>query len=151
MDLSGRIDIKAPKAQVAAAIRDPEVLRQMIPACSGVERVSDSAFDARIEKEIGPITLRLNVRITVDPPEDADVYQMQVTGRSMIAGSVQMTADLALAARGDRTTLDYSGTLAATGLCAKVLHGRETMLADRTTAMFHKLRQEIEAQARTGV
>lgn len=145
MDLSGSIDINAPLDRVAAAIREPEMLRPMIPGCVGVDRVSPSEFAGRIEKDIGPVTLKLTTQIIVEPPELATAYRMQLSGRSMIAGSVKVTVNITLSPGPGVTTLAYTGNLEATGLSSRLLKGRETLLTDRTNAMFAKLKGEIEA------
>jgi uncharacterized protein len=145
MHLSGTIQIVAPQDQVAAAMRQPEMLRQMIPGCVDVVQVSDTEFGARIEKEIGPVTLRLPVQVTVEPAETENSYQLQITGRSMIAGSVQVTVAVQLGPESGGTRVDYTGDLRATGLSARLLKGREESLMHRTDAMFAKLKGEVEA------
>lgn len=152
MDLAGNIDIRAPHDRVAAAIREPEMLRPMIPGCVSVDPVSATEFAARIEKEVGPVTLKLTAQVIVEPPELSSTYRMQVAGKSMIAGSVRVSVDIVLTPRQDVTNLAYSGTLEATGLSSRLLKGREADLMNRTNAMFLRLKGEIEnPAAATGV
>ena len=38
MELSGDVYIPAPRQQVWDALNDPEVLRQAVPGCQGIEK-----------------------------------------------------------------------------------------------------------------
>ena len=41
MDMSGEYHIAAPRAEVWAALNDPEVLKECIPGCEELEKTSD--------------------------------------------------------------------------------------------------------------
>jgi carbon monoxide dehydrogenase subunit G len=144
MELSGRTVFRVPQDRLAAALRDPEVLRRMVPACTGVTQLSPTEYEARIEKTAGPMTVRMTARISVEPL-DGNRYLLRAKGRNALAGSVEAVLTLTLAPAPGGTSLGHAGHLTATGLAARLLSGREAMLAERTDGMFRQLREAIEA------
>ncbi|MDA3889558.1 MAG: carbon monoxide dehydrogenase subunit G, partial [Allgaiera sp.] len=72
MDLQNTQVIAAPRADVWAAINDPEVLKRCIPGCDEVTRVSDTEMDAKITLKIGPVKASFKGKVTyedVNEPE----------------------------------------------------------------------------------
>jgi hypothetical protein len=144
MELSGQTLFAVPPARLAEALQDPGVLRQMIPACTAVERLSPTEYAARIEKVAGPLTFRMTARVTVEPL-GSDRYLLRASGRNALAGSVVAVLTLTLAADPAGSRLSHTGHLTATGLAGRLLKGRQAALDARTEGLFRKLRQAIEA------
>jgi carbon monoxide dehydrogenase subunit G len=143
MELSGRTVFRVQQDRLAEALRDPETLRRMIPACTAVSQLSPTEYEARIEKAAGPMKLRMTARVSVEPL-DANRYLLRAKGRNALAGSVEAVLTLTLAPAPGGTSLGHAGHLTATGLAGRLLSGREEMLAERTEGMFRELRQVIE-------
>ena len=54
MDMKGEYRIEAPRQAVWDALNDPEILKQSIPGCEELEKVSDTEFAARVKAKVGP-------------------------------------------------------------------------------------------------
>jgi uncharacterized protein len=107
MNLTDQQRIEAPKAAVWAALNDPEVLRQCIPGCKEIERVSPTEMTAKATIKIGPITATFGGRVTffdIDPPNG---YTIAGEGQGGVAGFAKGSAIVRLVADGPATILHY--------------------------------------------
>jgi carbon monoxide dehydrogenase subunit G len=145
MELAGQTDFRVPRDRVAQALRDPDMLRRMIPACTGVTRLSPDTYEARIEKAAGPVTLRMTAQVSVEDLGQ-DRYILRAKGRSTLAGSVVAVLTLALLPAPGGTSLSHSGYLTATGLAGKLLGDHEDAVAGRVEGMFREIRDVIETR-----
>ena len=71
MEMKGEQRIAASRARVWEALNDPDVLRQCIPGCQSLEKLSDDRLQAVVEIKIGPIGARFNGAVTLsdlNPP-----------------------------------------------------------------------------------
>lgn len=146
--LSGQVAIAAAPAAVAAALRDPAVLRRMIPGCTDVMPIGPDTWSARIEKAAGPVTLRLVAQLALETLPDGAGYVLTARGKSLIAGSVSLRLALALTGAPGATLLQHEGVLQAEGLAGRLLQGNEAQVAARTGQLFDRLREHVEATAR---
>lgn len=146
MELNGSTDFPLPPEQLAQALRDPEMLRQMIPGCVAVTRTSDTAYHARIEKAAGPVTFRMTADLDIEPLAEHR-FQLRAKGRNALAGTVAAVLVLDLAPIATGTRLTHGGHLTATGLAGRMLSSREEMLSRRTEGMFRHLRQILADKA----
>ena len=48
MEMTGEFRIPAPRQRVWEALNDPETLKQCIPGCQTIEKVSDTEFTAKV-------------------------------------------------------------------------------------------------------
>jgi len=146
--LSGRIEIAAAPAVVAAALHDPAMLRRMIPGCTDISPAGPDAWSARIEKAAGPVILRLVARIALQTLPDGVGYVLTAQGKSLIAGSVSLRLALALHDADGSTVLEHDGALRAEGLAGRLLQRTEARVAARSDQLFSSLREHAEAAAR---
>ena len=56
MDMQGSERIEAPVETVWRALNDPEILKQAIPGCESLDKISDTHMTAKVVLKIGPIT-----------------------------------------------------------------------------------------------
>src|SRR6266852_6179979 len=71
MDMTGTQHIEAPRDVVWAALNDVEVLRQSIPGCQSIEKVSDTEMNAKVILKVGPVKATFIGKVTLsdlDPP-----------------------------------------------------------------------------------
>ena len=71
MDMTGNQHIEAPRDVVWAALNDVEVLRQSIPGCQSIEKVSDTEMNAKVILKVGPVKATFTGKVTLsdlDPP-----------------------------------------------------------------------------------
>jgi carbon monoxide dehydrogenase subunit G len=107
MDMKDSQRIEAPRDAVWAALNDPEVLRQCIPGCESIEKLSDTQMEAASTLRIGPIKASFKGKVTfsdIDPPNG---YTISGEGSGGMAGHAKGGAKVSLVADGAATLLDY--------------------------------------------
>jgi carbon monoxide dehydrogenase subunit G len=120
MELSGENRIEAPRPVVWAALNDPEVLRQCIPGCEAIEKVSDTEFTATVRAAVGPVKARFTGRVTlsdIDPPK---AYTISGEGQGGPAGFAKGGAHVELSEDGAATILRYASQAQVGGKLAQI-------------------------------
>ena len=140
MEMTGRYQIPAPRAKVWAALNDPVVLKQCIPGCQEMEKVSDTEMTATVKTKVGPVSATFIGTITlsnIDPPNG---YTITGEGKGGVAGFAKGGADVALSDDNGVTLLTYSakgqvgGKLAQVG--ARLVDASAKQMADQFFAAF---------------
>ena len=137
MDLTGEYRIPAPREAVWAALNDPEILKQCIPGCESIEKLSDTAFTARVALAVGPVKAKFTGKVVLadlNPPES---YTISGEGQGGVAGFGKGSAAVRLAEDGpSATVLHYTAQAAVGGKLAQI----GTRLVDATA---RKLAEEF--------
>ena len=107
MELNDEIVINAPRAEVYAALNDPEVLQDCIPGCEELEKVSDTELAAKVKLKIGPVKASFKGDVTLDPSEAPAAFSLTGAGNGGVAGFAKGGADVELEEAGDTTVLRY--------------------------------------------
>ena len=71
MDMTGEYRIPAPRQKVWDALNDPEILKQAIPGCETITKLSDTEMSAKVRAKVGPVSARFGGKVTLsdlDPP-----------------------------------------------------------------------------------
>jgi len=55
MEMSGEIKIDASRARVWAGLNDPAVLKDSIPGCTALEKISDTEMTATVDTKVGMV------------------------------------------------------------------------------------------------
>jgi carbon monoxide dehydrogenase subunit G len=140
MTMAGEQLLPAPREKVWAALNDVEVLKQCIPGCESLEKLSDTEFQAIATNKIGPVKARFKgkVRLTdLDPPNG---YKISGEGDGGIAGFAKGGATVTLTEKDGGTLLSYTveaqigGKLAQLG--QRLINGVAKKLADDFFAKF---------------
>ena len=108
MDMNGSQRIEASREVVYAALNDPEVLKQCVPGCESIEKVSDTELVAKVVLRIGPVKASFggNIHLAdLDPPNG---YSISGEGSGGIAGHAKGGAKVRLEADGEATILHYN-------------------------------------------
>ena len=151
MEMSGEYRIAAPRARVWAALNDPAILKDAIPGCTELSKVSDTEMTATVQAKVGMVraTFKGNVTLSnLDPPKS---YTISGEGKGGVAGFASGGADVALGEDGpDATVLKYTargqvgGKLAQVG--ARLIDATAKQMADQFFAAFAaKLNAEPES------
>jgi hypothetical protein len=133
MNITGESIIRASPAEVWRALNDPEVLRQCIPGCDSLEKVSDTEFKAVVSTKIGPMQTRFNGAVTLSDLDPPNGYTISGAGSGGVAGNAKGSARVRLAAVPEGTRLAYdvdaqvSGKLAQLG--SRLIEGVAKMMA----------------------
>jgi len=107
MKLTGEEIILAPRDAVWQALNDPEILRQAIPGCEEIEKISDTEMKARVVAKVGPVKAAFhgNVHLSdLDPPNG---YTISGEGKGGLAGFAKGGAVVRLEVVPEGTKLSY--------------------------------------------
>src|ERR687892_132256 len=63
MDMTGERRIAAPRQRVWEGLNDPEILKQAIPGCQEIEKVSDTEFTAKVRAKVGPVSAKFGGKL----------------------------------------------------------------------------------------
>lgn len=120
MEMSGEHRIPAPRQAVWEALNDPDVLKQCIPGCESLEKLSDTEMKGQVRAKVGPVSAKFAGMVTlsnVTPPEG---YTIQGEGKGGAAGFAKGGADVKLAEDGDDTILTYQANAQVGGKLAQI-------------------------------
>jgi carbon monoxide dehydrogenase subunit G len=140
MEMHGELRIQAPRQQVWEKLNDPETLKNCIPGCESVDKVSDTEFTAKVVARVGPVKASFSGKVTLtdlDPPAG---YTITGEGTGGVAGFAKGSAKVALDDAGDETVLRYGvqaqvgGKLAQIG--SRLIDATSRKMADEFFSRF---------------
>jgi hypothetical protein len=120
MEMTGEFRIAAPRQRVWEGLNDPEILKQCIPGCQTLEKVSDTEFNGRVVASVGPVRATFGGKVTLselDPPQS---YTISGEGSGGVAGFAKGGANVNLAEEGAATLLTYTVQAQVGGKLAQV-------------------------------
>jgi carbon monoxide dehydrogenase subunit G len=120
MEMTGEFRIPVPRRRVWEALNDPEVLKQCIPGCQTLEKVSDTEFNGKVVASVGPVRATFGGKVTLsdlDPPQS---YTISGEGSGGVAGFAKGGAKVNLAEDGAATVLTYAVQAQVGGKLAQV-------------------------------
>src|SRR3954464_824416 len=120
MDMTGEERIAAPRAAVWAALNDPDILKQCIPGCQSLERISPTQLTATVKLKIGPVSASFNGDVTLSNINAPESYTISGEGKGGIAGFAKGGADVVLKEDGDETILQYQAKAQVGGKIAQL-------------------------------
>jgi hypothetical protein len=106
--MTGEYKIAAPREKVWAALNDPEVLRQAIPGCEDIKKLSDTELEASAKAKIGPMSARFAGKVVLSDLNPPVGYTLTGEGSGGAAGFAKGEAKVALSEDGDATILRYT-------------------------------------------
>ncbi|HEY1299697.1 MAG TPA: carbon monoxide dehydrogenase subunit G [Stellaceae bacterium] len=109
MEMTGEFRIPASRQRVWEALNDPEILKECIPGCETIEKVSDTEFTAKVVAKVGPVRATFGGKVNLsdlDPPRG---YTISGEGSGGVAGFAKGSAKVDLDEEGaDATLLKYA-------------------------------------------
>ena len=108
MDMNGTQRIEAPREKVYVALNDPEVLKQCIPGCETIERLSDTEMRAVVTLRVGPVKASFVGMVTLSDLDPPNGYTITGEGSGGGAGFAKGGAKVRLEADGKATILNYT-------------------------------------------
>jgi carbon monoxide dehydrogenase subunit G len=109
MEMTGERRIAAPRQRVWEALNDPAVLQQAIPGCESVERSAEDEFKAKMAIKLGPMSAKLNGKVTLSNVVPPESYTITGEGQGGAMGFFKGGADVRLAEDGpEATVLSYA-------------------------------------------
>src|SRR6202030_1608410 len=96
MEMHGEMRIPAPRAAGWAKLNDPETLKNCIPGCETVEKVSDTEFTAKVVARVGPVKASFSGKVTLTDLVPPESYTITGEGTGGVAGFAKGSAKVAL-------------------------------------------------------
>lgn len=134
MEMTGQQVVPLPQAQTWEALNDTAVLKECIPGCEALDKVSDNQYQLTMKSRIGPVSARFKGLMTLENVDAPRGYTMVFEGQGGVAGFAKGQAAVTLSEDGDGTLLSYSckamvgGKIAQLG--ARLIDGVARKLAD---------------------
>jgi carbon monoxide dehydrogenase subunit G len=134
MTMNGEVQLTAPREVVWTKLNDPEVLKQCIPGCEELNKVSDTEFQAVATIKIGPVKAKFKGRVHLSDMDPPNGYKISGEGEGGVAGFAKGGAVVKLAEKDGGTLLSYDvesqigGKLAQLG--QRLVQGTAKKLAD---------------------
>src|SRR5215470_6973432 len=148
MDLTGEYKIPAPREAVWKALNDPEILKQAIPGCESIQKISDTEMTAKVTARVGPVKASFSGKVTLSDLDPPNGYKIAGEGQGGVAGFAKGGADVRLKPdeSGSGTILTYTanvgGKLAQIG--SRLIEGTSKQMADQ---FFGKFAEIVAASA----
>jgi len=120
VEIQGEYLIASPRERVWDALNDVDTLKECIPGCESLERVSDEELKAVVMAAIGPVRARFNTTITLENLQPPTSYTMVGESKGGAAGFGRGTATVTLTDRDGATELHYSADFKVGGKLAQV-------------------------------
>ncbi len=143
MKLSGENHINASREEVWKALNDPDVLREAIPGCNSLEKVSDTQFKATVTTKIGPVQAKFNGEVELQDLDPPNGYTISGKGSGGVAGNARGSAKVRLEPDGEGTKLSYDVDAQVTGklaqLGSRLIDSTAKMLAGQFFNRFEKI------------
>ncbi len=140
MDISGEYRIAASREAVWQALNDPEILKQCIPGCEELDKISDTEFAGKITAKVGPVKAKFTGKVKLSDLDPPNGCKISGEGNGGAAGFAKGGADVNLTDDGAGTLLAYKvdaqigGKLAQIG--SRLIEGTVRKTADDFFAKF---------------
>lgn len=148
MEMTGEQRIPLPQAQTWAALNDIDVLKEVIPGCEDITKMSAEEFDVQVKTKIGPVSARFKGRMTLKDVAEPSAYTIVFDGQGGAAGFAKGEARVELVPDGEETLLRYTakanigGKLAQIG--SRLVDGAARKLADQFFTAFRERYAPVE-------
>lgn len=143
MNMDGEERIGASVERVWEALNDPDILKQCIPGCQSLEKVSDTELTAVVALKIGPVKAKFNGSVELKDLNPPHSYSIVGEGKGGVAGFAKGGADVTLAEDGPGSTVltytakaDVGGKLAQLG--SRLITSTSKKLAGQFFSSFNE-------------
>jgi carbon monoxide dehydrogenase subunit G len=152
LEINGERKIPAPQHAVWNALNDPLVLRECIPGCDQMEKVSDTEYRLGMLAVVGPVKARFSGKLMLSDIVEPQGYALQFEGSGGAAGFGKGSARVALSSIGEtETQLDYTASAQVGGKLAQVgsrlIDGIARKIAEDFFTRFNALVTSTQAAA----
>src|SRR5215831_9284034 len=120
MEMTGEFRIPAPRQRVWEGLNNPQVLKQCIPGCQTLDKVSDTEFNGRVVASVGPVRATFSGKVTLSDLDPPLSYTINGEGSGGVAGFAKGGAKVDLAEDGGATVLHYAIQAQVGGKLAQV-------------------------------
>jgi hypothetical protein len=96
MDMTGEVRLPAPRETVWRALNDPEILKQSIPGCDEIQKLSDTEMTARVSARVGPVSAKFSGKVLLSNLDPPNGYTISGEGQGGVAGFAKGGAQVSL-------------------------------------------------------
>jgi len=145
MQLEDTRVIAAPRAEVWAAILNPDVLMACIPGCESLTGTPETGFEAAVVQKVGPVKARFTGVVSLSDIAPGESLTITGEGKGGPAGFAKGGARVRFETEGEGTRLSYTveasvgGKLAQLG--SRIIDGFARKLADE---FFQRFQDAVE-------
>ena len=116
MKLSGDIRIKAPRAKVFEALRDPHFFASCLEGVRDLAQVEGDRYKAVLETKVAYLRFRFDVTVELTRLEPPDAIEAKIEGTPVgVVGRLTATSRTELTEEGDTTSIRYEIESGLTG------------------------------------
>lgn len=120
MEMTGEQLIPLTQTETWDALNDPGVLKDCIPGCESIERLSDSEYEVVLTAKVGPVSAKFKGKMTMTDSDPPRAYTLSFEGQGGVAGFAKGEAKVALTPENGATRLAYSAKANVGGKLAQV-------------------------------
>jgi carbon monoxide dehydrogenase subunit G len=120
MDMNSERRLAASRQAVWAALNDADVLKQCIPGCESLEKLSDTEMTAKVTLGIGPVHATFTGKVTLSDLDPPNGYRLSGEGTGGIAGHARGGATVHLSDDGEDTLMRYEAQAEVGGRLAQL-------------------------------
>jgi carbon monoxide dehydrogenase subunit G len=120
MDMTGEERIVAARQAVWAALNDVEVLKQCIPGCESLEKLSETEMTAKVKLAIGPVKATFTGKVQLSDLDPPNGYRLSGEGVGGLAGHARGSAMVRLSDEGAGTLMRYEAKAEVGGRLAQL-------------------------------
>lgn len=120
MKMQGERLIAATQRDVWNALNNPDVLKQCIPGCEEMQKLSDTEFTAKVRAKVGPVSLTMTGDVQLSDLNPPVSYRITGQGKGGAAGFARGGADISLKDQGGSTLIVYNVDAQVGGKLAQI-------------------------------
>jgi len=105
MKMQGERLIAATQRDVWNALNNPDVLKQCVPGCEEMQKLSDTEFTAKVRAKVGPVSLIMTGDVQLSDLNPPVSYRITGQGKGGAAGFAKGGADISLKDQGGSTPI----------------------------------------------
>jgi len=140
MDMTGEQFIALPQQRVWEALNNPQVLKDCIPGCETMDKVSDTEYRVVLSAAVGPVKAKFSGKLVLSDLDPPNAYALSFEGSGGAAGFGKGNCKVSLLPAEGGTRLSYTahatigGKLAQVG--SRLIDGVARKMADDFFARF---------------
>ena len=142
MEMTGEQLIPLNQAETWHALNDTAVLKDCIPGCETIEKISDTEYQLTMTAKVGPVSAKFKGLMTLSDMAPPHSYTLLFEGQGGVAGFAKGQAYVQLSPEAEGTRLGYEvkamigGKLAQVG--ARLIDGVAKKIAGQFFSEFNK-------------
>jgi len=151
VEMTGQQLVPLPQQATWEALNDTQVLKECVPGCETLEKISDNQYELTMTSRIGPVSAKFKGVMTLQDVDAPNGYTMVFEGQGGVAGFAKGQATVTLEPEGEATRLSYAvkamvgGKIAQLG--ARLIDGVARKLADQFFKCFNERASNPPAQS----